>query len=161
MANKNSFLPKVINKTTEIAILWELFNANTYFTDSFSFDELQQMETNIKCDFPLTMNTNLSKRINELQEQTEMMAKELDERNATNRSLAVQIADVETETKEQKRAIDKLATFILKDDPNADEVYEALDHAEVIRLKIAEDILLVPYDKDYLKEILPEKKLNL
>ena len=148
MTNKN-ILPKVINKETEIKALWELFQADTYFTDYFSHDDVQQMENNIRHDIPLLNATSISEKFDNLKEVNTQMAHELDRTSAVMTSRVITIKDLEIKELEQKEIIKELIVTMLKEKHDSQIVYDTMSIDDIVKLKIEKDITLCECDREF------------
>ena len=79
-------------KVAEQQLIIMLYNANWYFHDEFTDDEISRMQYNIASDFPIFLETsigNLQQKVKDLQSQVSTMEAGIGQRNTM-------IADLET-----------------------------------------------------------------
>jgi hypothetical protein len=60
-------LPKTFTKDEEISVMLALASGDTYFADTFTPEDTEQMISNVRNDFPLLTQTRVGAKISQLE----------------------------------------------------------------------------------------------
>lgn len=139
---------KPLSKKEEQALLRQLSDSHSYFSETFSSNDVEQMIGNIENDYTLLMFTTIQRRLDELEQKDLDKTNLIKELEAANEKLAM-----------ANKKLNDIMGFALNCGEKFDGlIYDYFELNDIVEYKIKADIKLNNTDRCYLHELLAAKK---
>lgn len=135
-----------LSKHDEIGMIEKLMNHDSYFSQEFVTDDRQVMLSNLQNDFPLFLGTSVGNKLLRVDDVEKLLIKE----TLNARGLKTEIAALENVIIDIKDSADNLLMSVLMDDPSSKLAYIAYPIAQIVKLKLKNNIKLIEEDNNFL-----------